>query len=86
MPQRGANIDEGLVQAFAPKKFSPDGPTCASRHLKCLVQSGHGFHVDLSQEDTVALAFDAQLRQIGADDGECGNLWNTGQCCPKLAQ
>ena len=34
----------------------------------------------------VAMAFDAQLLQIGADDGERGDLWNTGECCPKLAQ
>ena len=84
MPQWGANIDEWLVQPVAPKKFSPHGLTCASRHLKCFVESGHGSHIDLSQDDIVVLSFHAELLQIGADDGECGDLWNTGECCPKL--
>ena len=42
-------------------------------------------HVDLSQDDFVAIAFDAQLLQIGADDGERSDLRDAGECCPKLA-
>ncbi len=32
------------------------------------------------------MAFYAQLLQIGANDGERCDLWNTGERCPKLAQ
>ena len=86
MPQWGANIDQRLFQPLTPKKLSPDRVTCDPRHLECFVEAGHGSHVDLSQDDTVAMTFDAQLLQIGADDGERSDLWNTGERCPKLAQ
>ena len=32
------------------------------------------------------MPFDAQLLQIGADDGESGDLWNACECCSKLAK
>ena len=86
MPQWGADIDERLVQPLTPQKLTPDRPSCALRHLECFVQAGHGVHVDRSHDDIVAMAFDAQLLQIGADDGKRSDLWNTGECCPKLAQ
>ncbi|KSV85487.1 hypothetical protein N181_23480 [Sinorhizobium fredii USDA 205] len=69
MPQGGTNVDERLVQPFTPQKLFPDRVTRASRHLERFVQPGHGSHVDLSQNDIVAMAFGAQLLQIGANDG-----------------
>ena len=79
-------LTRGWLSRSLHRSSPQTGSSCALRQLESFIQAGDRVHVDRSHDDIVAMAFDAQLLQIGADDRKRGDLWNTGECCPKLAQ